>query len=55
VLHLGSGEALTVPAGEAITVPPGIGVRYETPERAVYVSLCRPAFSPARLVREPGA
>jgi quercetin dioxygenase-like cupin family protein len=55
VLHLDSGEALTVPAGEAITVPPGIGVRYETPERAVYVSLCRPAFSPARLVREPGA
>jgi uncharacterized cupin superfamily protein len=55
VLHLDSGEVLTIPAGEAITVPPGIGVRYETPEPAVYVSLCRPAFSPARLVREPGA
>jgi uncharacterized cupin superfamily protein len=55
VLHLDGGETLTVPAGGAVTVPPGIEVRYETPQPAVYVSLCRPAFSPARLVREPGA
>ncbi len=54
VLHLGGGQTLTVPAGEAVTVPAGIEVRYETPQPAVYVSLCRPAFSPARLVREPG-
>jgi uncharacterized cupin superfamily protein len=55
VLHLDGGETLIVPAGEGVTVPPGIEVRYETPQPAVYVSLCRPAFSPARLVREPGA
>lgn len=55
VLHLSSGEALTVPAGEAVTVPPGVEVRYETPGPAVYISLCRPAFTPARLRREPGA
>ncbi len=52
VLHLDGGESLTVPAGEAVTVPPGVEVRYETPGAAVYVSLCRPAFSPARLRRE---
>jgi quercetin dioxygenase-like cupin family protein len=52
VLHLDAGEPLTVPAGEAVTVPPGVEVRYETPGPAVYVSLCRPAFSPARLDRE---
>jgi len=52
MLHLDNGEALTVPAGEAVTVPPGVEVRYETPGPAVYVSLCRPAFSPARLHRE---
>jgi ethanolamine utilization protein EutQ len=55
VLHLADSEALTIAAGEAVTVPPGIDVRYETPEPAVYVSVCRPAFSPARLVREQGA
>jgi quercetin dioxygenase-like cupin family protein len=52
VLHLGDGEALTVPAGEAVAVPPGVEVRYETPGPAVYISLCRPAFSPARLRRK---
>jgi mannose-6-phosphate isomerase-like protein (cupin superfamily) len=51
VLHLDGGESLTVLAGEAVTVPPGVKVRYETPERAVYVSLRLPAFSPGRLVR----
>jgi uncharacterized cupin superfamily protein len=55
LLHLDGGEALSIPAGEAVTVPPGIKVRYETPESAVYVSLCRPAFSPARLQRKHGA
>jgi uncharacterized cupin superfamily protein len=55
VLHLDGGEVLTVLAGEAVTVPPGIEVRYETPGPAVYVSLCRPAFSPGRLVREHDA
>jgi len=57
VLHLEGREAVTIAAGEAVTVPPGVTVRYETPDPAVYVSLCRPAFSPARLVREtePGA
>jgi len=54
-LHLAGGEVLTVPAGEALTVPPGVEVRYETPEPAIYVSLCRPAFSPARLRRQEGA
>jgi len=54
VLHL-DGDVLTVPAGEAVTVPPGVDVRYETPGPAVYVSLCRPAFSPARLRREQGS
>ena len=52
LLHLDGGETLTIPAGEAVQVPPGVEVRYETPEPAVYVSLCRPAFSPARLRRE---
>ena len=52
VLHLHGGETLTVSAGEAVTVAPGVEVRYETPGHAVYVSLCRPAFSPARLRRE---
>jgi uncharacterized cupin superfamily protein len=52
VLHLDDGTALAVPAGEAVAVPPGVEVRYETPEPAVYVSVCRPAFSPARLRRE---
>jgi uncharacterized cupin superfamily protein len=55
VLHLDDGESLTLLAGEAVTVPPGVKVRYETPEPAVYVSLCRPAFSPGRLVREHDA
>lgn len=55
VLHLDGGLSLTVLAGEAVTVPPGVKVRYETPERAVYVSLCLPAFSPGRLVREHDA
>jgi uncharacterized cupin superfamily protein len=52
LLHLDGGEALSIPAGEAVTVPLGVQVRYETPGPAVYVSLCRPAFSPARLRRE---
>src|SRR5215469_3690971 len=46
VLQLDGGDALTIAAGEAVTVPPGVGIRYETPGPAVYVSLCRPAFSP---------
>ncbi len=54
VLHLSGGETLTVPAGEAVMVPPGVEVRYETPGPAMYVSLCRPAFSPDRLRREHG-
>jgi hypothetical protein len=33
-------------AGQAIDVAPGVPVRYETPEPAVYVALCSPAFSP---------
>ena len=52
VLRLEGGEELTIPAGEAVTVPPGTRVQYETPGPAVYVSLCRPAFSPSRLRRE---
>ena len=52
VLHLDGGEELTIAAGEAVTVPPVVEVRYETPDPAVYVALCRPAFSPARLRRE---
>lgn len=39
-------RSIEVPAGHAIDVAPGTPVRYETPEPAVYVALCLPAFSP---------
>lgn len=42
---------LQIEAGEAVLVPPGTPVCYATPEAAVYISLCRPAFRPDRLAR----
>ena len=37
---------LDVVAGQAILVRAGEWVRYSTPERAEYISVCLPAFSP---------
>jgi hypothetical protein len=38
-------RSIEAPAGHAIDVAPRVPVRYETPEPAVYVALCLPAFS----------
>lgn len=45
VAHLQDGS-IEARAGESIDVAPGVPVRYETPEPAVYVAVCSPAFSP---------
>jgi mannose-6-phosphate isomerase-like protein (cupin superfamily) len=45
VAHLREGS-IEARAGESIDVAPGVSVRYETPEPAVYVAVCQPAFSP---------
>jgi mannose-6-phosphate isomerase-like protein (cupin superfamily) len=45
VAHLPE-RSIEVSAGESIDVAPGVPVRYETPEAAVYVAVCMPAFSP---------
>jgi quercetin dioxygenase-like cupin family protein len=45
-------ETFTVPAGEAVHVVAGERVRYSTPDvETEYVSVCLPAFSPARVHR----
>jgi ethanolamine utilization protein EutQ (cupin superfamily) len=46
------GETVVVRAGECIHLTPGEEVRYATPTEATeYVSVCIPAFSPARVHR----
>jgi len=53
-LHVHFDErTVCVSAGESITCPAGVRVRYETPVTAEYVSLCRPAFAPELVHREP--
>jgi mannose-6-phosphate isomerase-like protein (cupin superfamily) len=44
VAHLPD-RSIEVGAGESIDVAPGVPVRYETPEPAVYVAVCTPAFA----------
>jgi quercetin dioxygenase-like cupin family protein len=46
-----SGELL-VRAGQAVHAPAGEWVRYGTPEGAVYVAVCLPAFSPGSVHRD---
>jgi len=46
------GKSLVVRAGECIHLAAGERVRYSTPHEATeYVSVCMPAFSPARVHR----
>ena len=46
-------EACIEPDGGcAAADAPGVTVRYETPDPALYVSMCHLAFGPARLARE---
>ena len=45
-------RSVEVRAGESIDVAPGVPVRYATPEGAVYVAVCTPAFSPNLVHRE---
>jgi len=47
------GGALEVRPGEAVVCEPGERVRYSTPEGAVYVAVCAPAFSPESVHRDP--
>jgi len=47
------GETLQVSAGQAIVSSPGEWVRYSTPEGAEYIAICRPAFSPDLVNRDP--
>lgn len=46
---------LDVMAGQAVIAHPGEWVRYSTPgpEGAEYIAVCRPAFSPATVHRDP--
>ena len=39
-------------AGQALRAPAGEWARYSTPEGAVYVAICLPAFSPATVHRD---
>lgn len=43
---------LVVEAGQAVHTCPGEWVRYSTPEGAMYVAVCRPAFSPQTVHRD---
>lgn len=45
--------SVTVSAGQAVITPPGESVRYSTPEGAEYIAVCRPAFSPQTVHRDP--
>ncbi len=48
------GETIDVGAGQAIIAHKGEWVRYSTPHGdADYVAVCLPAFSPARVNRDP--
>jgi len=44
---------LEVGAGQAVHTRPGEWVRYSTPAGATYVAVCRPAFSPDTVHRDP--
>lgn len=46
------GGSLDVHAGQAIVAHPGEWVRYSTPGGAMYVAICRPAFSPDTVHRD---
>jgi quercetin dioxygenase-like cupin family protein len=50
-----AGGAIEVRAGQALVTAPGEWVRYSTPgpEGAEYVAVCRPAFSPQTVHRDP--
>lgn len=49
------GGILDVRPGQAVVAAPGEWVRYSTPETggAEYVAVCRPAFSPETVHRDP--
>ena len=49
------GGVIDVDAGQAIVTKPGEWVRYSTPNAggAEYMAVCRPAFSPATVHRDP--
>ena len=47
-----SGRTVQVHAGQAIHIASGERVRYATPQGAVYIAVCLPAFSPALVHRE---
>jgi len=51
-VHTDAGT-IDVPAGSGVHVPAGERVRYATAEPATYVAICRPAFRPDRLRRDP--
>ncbi|MCP4658669.1 MAG: DUF861 domain-containing protein [bacterium] len=46
------GGVLEVGAGQAVLTRAGEWVRYSTPEGAMYVAVCRPAFSPDTVHRD---
>jgi ethanolamine utilization protein EutQ (cupin superfamily) len=45
-------EMLIVHAGEAVYIPKGERVQYSTPQGAVSIAVCLPAFSPDLVHRE---
>lgn len=49
------GEALEVRAGQAVVTYAGEWIRYSSPEPggAEYIAVCRPAFSPETVHRDP--
>ncbi|MGH9393788.1 MAG: cupin domain-containing protein [Terriglobales bacterium] len=51
VEHRG-GAVFTVAAGQAVWAPKGEWVRYSTPQGAVYIAVCVPAFSPDTVHRD---
>jgi ethanolamine utilization protein EutQ (cupin superfamily) len=50
-----AGGTLDVGAGQAVIAERGEWVRYSTPEGAVYVAVCLPAFSPETVIRDAGS
>ena len=54
IIENDKGSVVTIRAGEAVEVRRGETVRYSCPpdSGAVYVSVCRPAFTPARAHRD---
>ncbi|MCG8555900.1 MAG: cupin [Proteobacteria bacterium] len=47
------GGSVSVETGQAVVARRGEWVRYKTPEGARYVAVCRPAFSPQTVHRDP--